>query len=630
MSGVADPSLSGRVAFCVSARTGLGHLRRVTNVAGRLRETAPGIQLCLVANAPFDGISESERALFSQSVVDRRADMARRLATMSLDAVVVDTAVVPDIELLPQRLALILRETIDARLASFRLPAGRNWDSVVVAEPEGGWTVDAGVIGADNVRNVGWISRRPAGDRALLASLHEQRVLLVAGGGGGETDGGGLRCEIDCILAEVRRLCAVPIRIVQVLGPRAPVHARLAHADAVLDVGPHLNEAFAEADAVVSTSGYNSILELAATSTPALLLSIPRTYDNQTARARHWAPKLGLAHERTEITRSAKWLARMLQNGSRRSRPDLGADGASAAAASICALVRNSRSACSLANFVKRIHAEGDEPASAVADRSTQLFAQGVPTLPGTLDGGGRHVSFARLEGRTARAIWSERRTIDPVETLTRPVICALAALSSADATGLGLQPLDPLRRIRPRLRRGGKPAIALGRRRSDEIAAFVAPLAAACAGHTGGRDARVVHGDFHLGQLIWPVGRDGYVIVDHDDLALGQPESDIGNLIAHIVTSPDLHDGPIAVGFYRLLQVIAGTYAEFFGTTPELAAVCQHGAIALVRRALKWLDNGGPTDVAEVMLAAATDVVECHEADSRSALSMMRDIRCA
>jgi len=90
---------------------------------------------------------------------------------------------------------------------------------------------------------------------------------------------------------------------------------------------------FQTADAVISTAGYNSVLELATTDTPTLLLPIPRSIDDQEARVRLWSARLG-----PPPGDPVAWLADTLATRRRRAPVDLGPSGEDAAASAILSL----------------------------------------------------------------------------------------------------------------------------------------------------------------------------------------------------------------------------------------------------------------------------------------------------
>ena len=189
---------------------------------------------------------------------------------------------------------------------------------------------------AARVEAVGWTYRpvAPTTGGSVLADLRGERpVLLLASGGGGTSETArALHGEVGRIVEAVRGLAGPSAQIVQCLGPRAPENARLPCLDRIVDPGPNLHHAFAEADLVISTAGYNSVLELAQTDTPTLLVSIARTFDDQEARARQWGARLGLFHEPGDPQRSAAWIATMLSARTKRPALDLGPSGAKRAA----------------------------------------------------------------------------------------------------------------------------------------------------------------------------------------------------------------------------------------------------------------------------------------------------------
>ncbi|MEZ5912486.1 MAG: phosphotransferase [Paracoccaceae bacterium] len=159
------------------------------------------------------------------------------------------------------------------------------------------------------------------------------------------------------------------------------------------------------------------------------------------------------------------------------------------------------------------------------------------------------------------------------------PMVDLLAPLGMLQGVRAGDVPrFDPLLRIRPRLMAGVADWLgrALGRLRPAT---------------TGG--TVLLHGDFHLGQLIRD--RTGEVwLIDLDDLAAGPQEADLGNVIAHLATS-----GPAARGgFDRSLAfwrdaVLAAWFALGRGCDPAL--VDRFLRLALIRRHLKLREAGRP-----------------------------------
>jgi predicted glycosyltransferase len=326
--------------FCASARSGLGHLRRCHAIASALSRRCPGLKLGMMSNAEpvdFDG---SGRGPFATHARVERDAMARRLGELDPRMVVADTLVMPGQEAVRGLRALVLRETPATRIDRFA-PGGRPWDLVIVPNPESEWTPALPDGFARAIRHVGWITRPVRSDGPRIAA--EPVVLVTFGGGGNAQTRAMLEQQLTPVFRKARTLAVRGFEIVQVRGPRAPEEALLPGIDRSIQVDGRLNEWLARADAVVSTVGYNTVLELAQTDVPALLVPIERSIDDQHARARHWGARLGHAHEGTAPERSARWLAETIDTGRRRPPVELGPDGADAAAAALSACLASRR-----------------------------------------------------------------------------------------------------------------------------------------------------------------------------------------------------------------------------------------------------------------------------------------------
>jgi len=327
-----NSTTTGRGNFiwiCATGKSGLGHLRRCTSIAAEMRRISPAAGIGLLTNAPPAGLPERDLAVWSRVGIAPREEMAGFMGGQDgVGAAVVDTAVLPGLERLSAPVALILRETPEDRLARFAMPGGRPWDAVVVPNPADHWLPDGDTVPCRHLEAVGWIYR------ALEASARSRpgsHVLVATGGGGTEETARALRELLDPVLTAAREFAKQPFEVAQAIGPRAPANAKLLSADRTIDPGGDLNVHFAEARAVISTAGYNSVLELAGLDVPTMLAAIPRSFDDQTARARLWGPRLGhfLGHD---IGSAARWLADAAARGERRVPWDLGPSGAGRAA----------------------------------------------------------------------------------------------------------------------------------------------------------------------------------------------------------------------------------------------------------------------------------------------------------
>ena len=323
------------IAFLGTSRSGLGHLRRIANIARQMALREPGALMTLISNAEPAGLGPADLAPFKQIVVCETGDMSRFLAQARVSLAVADTMALPGIGAYAGRAALILRETPQERISRFRRDDGRAWDLVLVPNAEGHWMPRPGPGFAMRIEPVGWI-RRPAGRR--LPGEAPAGVVIATGGGGTAETRALLYPVLSRVLTEARALSRHGVRVRQALGPRASGEA-LEVADEVFDPGPDLNAVFRAADLVISTAGYNSVLELASTDTPAMIVPIPRSLDDQEARVRLWGPKLGFGLLPDRMTEAAGWLADLIDTPRRRAPVDLGPDGAVQAAESLADLL---------------------------------------------------------------------------------------------------------------------------------------------------------------------------------------------------------------------------------------------------------------------------------------------------
>ena len=326
------------ITFCATGRTGLGHLRRVTNVAWALRARRPRIPIALLTNGWPNGLSDEEIALYSRIEMAPRPAMAERHLSKDAGPVVVDTAVLPKLHTVDAPLCLILRETVPGKLRLFRLEGGRPWDLVILPHPAGEWTLDADLVPARRIEAVGWIYRRPArrkveetdedGRNGVFAG---RPTLLIASGGGGQA-ADAFRNEVGRLIGQLRAMVRKPVTVIQAVGPHAPKAWRIPGIDAVIRPGARLHDVFVRADLIVSTAGYNAVLELACTDVPTLLVPRARTFDDQEKRARQWGKRIGFCHTPSNPRRSVRWMAEILDGGVRRPPVKLGPSGALACA----------------------------------------------------------------------------------------------------------------------------------------------------------------------------------------------------------------------------------------------------------------------------------------------------------
>src|SRR5512139_594864 len=121
----ADRRSPANIVFAASAKSALGQLQRVTNVAAAVHGRPRGLALELVTTSQ-QGAEWARRTPVYRNVtvLDTRA-MAERMSSMEPGAVVVGSMAVPGLEKVDAPLCLILREVIPSELERFRLGAGR-------------------------------------------------------------------------------------------------------------------------------------------------------------------------------------------------------------------------------------------------------------------------------------------------------------------------------------------------------------------------------------------------------------------------------------------------------------------------------------------------------------------------
>jgi predicted glycosyltransferase len=319
---------NSHVAFLGTSRSGLGHLRRIANIARQIASRDPGVQMTLITNAEPAGLGRGDLAHFSSIVTCPTSDMVRWLVNAKVSLAVADTMALPCIGDYAGYTALILRETPQDKLGRFVRDDGRAWDVVIVPNAADHWMPDLPKDFARRVEPVGWV-RRASGCR----QDHEQSagVVLATGGGGNDQTRALLYPVLDTLFRKSRSICKTGVTLRQALGPRADGQA-LIGVDEVFDPGADLNRVFRAADVVISTAGYNSVLELAGTDTPTLLVPIPRSLDDQAARVALWGPRLGFGMTPGRTDAAALWLADQIDRPRRRKPVDLGPDGAARAA----------------------------------------------------------------------------------------------------------------------------------------------------------------------------------------------------------------------------------------------------------------------------------------------------------
>lgn len=243
-----------------------------------------------------------------------------------------------------------------------------------------------------------------------------------------------------------------------------------------------------------------------------------------------------------------------------------------------------------------RLRREGDRlikvlatPAQAawLLSRTEALGKAGLRTPAARVGVDPDEVSFEFVEGMTAQATLASLEEGTDLESVLNPCVGLLADLHRV--RGVEAPPFQPLGKVSPRLERLQQRPGGLSSERVRGALDLYARLD--CALARGTRFAGLVHGDFHPGQVLIESGNaERPWLLDLDDLAQGEPEADLGNLIAHLLTSGVLDQPPSVAALERLETLVCAMYLQHRGLSPDLSALRVHESAALLRRSLKLL----------------------------------------
>ncbi|WP_210397201.1 phosphotransferase family protein [Motiliproteus sediminis] len=222
----------------------------------------------------------------------------------------------------------------------------------------------------------------------------------------------------------------------------------------------------------------------------------------------------------------------------------------------------------------KQLRPESRLDAPSLARLSAQLQAEGVPT-PRCHADGERRLRYRWIDAVSARTEYSDEVAGGDLHW---PPSATLAEL---------LPPLVALHRARtdpapPLLDPGWRIDERLADTRDDELDRCWQRLRAAWQPWV---DA-VVHGDFHLGQLLLlQPPRHGVQLIDLEDCASGPPEFDLGNFAAHLATAATTFNPE---RYQQLLTRVSAAYQQAGGRHVNQQRLAYCGQICLLRRYLK------------------------------------------
>ena len=225
--------------------------------------------------------------------------------------------------------------------------------------------------------------------------------------------------------------------------------------------------------------------------------------------------------------------------------------------------------------------------------RVAMLRAAGLRVPAVRLDAPNRCLRIRRVAGVEGRALLHAATDGDAILRLFGRLTAPLIRLHALDPSPLALPAVDPGRRVRPRLQGGS----ALQLRAAELWATLAGPASSLTA------PSRVLHGDYHPGQLIFGSRAGRPWLLDLDDMARGSPEVDYGNLVAYLASWPALageERGPLCDRLLSRLLAPGGSVRLEPGRL-RLATT-----VALVRRALKLEERGADALLPADLLALA------------------------
>lgn len=248
-----------------------------------------------------------------------------------------------------------------------------------------------------------------------------------------------------------------------------------------------------------------------------------------------------------------------------------------------------------------------------LASLSASLAAAGVPTPIGRYEVAAHRLAFPKLLGIEARRlIQLSTGDVSSIHWLWPLVINPLISLHSVDPTGLRLNLINPLRHVSRRILNTTDDTLAFP---VSGLHDSLQELIEHDLNHSNANFI-VAHGDYHVGQILIDTIAHGSAVVDLDDVGLGIAEMDLSNLIAHLVTSPNLPlQGPEKIDgsdrtvdrqFLFWSDKLTRLYRADSTRSINSQRMALYGAGALMRRALKLNESGHTLDQIQSILQGA------------------------
>lgn len=252
-------------------------------------------------------------------------------------------------------------------------------------------------------------------------------------------------------------------------------------------------------------------------------------------------------------------------------------------------------------------HSRTASDSAALVERTHLLRAQGLKTPAVRLSPSGRNLYFQRIDGNTAQAHLLEAGAGKDLVPVLKRSLHPVAFLHTSKV--VRASSYQPFRLIDPRL----DIMAERGRCRSEDrkLATTIRAGLLRIIPPVPVRNC-LLHGDLHPGQIILerpPIT--AAWLIDLDDMCLGDLEADLGNLVAHLLTSGVL-DSPLTASMMsNVIDAVCHAYECNTSLKVDHKLVTVYGKAALLRRALKlMLDRNQPDAARRIMQLLAAGLL--------------------